>query len=72
MHLGVALVPLPHVMTYLQDGSLIRLLPRWYSDVGPLAIYFASSRLLPAKTRVFVDFIVEHFRREGLAKKFIP
>jgi DNA-binding transcriptional LysR family regulator len=72
MHLGVALVPLPHVLTYLQDGSLIRLLPRWYSDVGPLAIYFASSRLLPAKTRVFVDFIVEHFRREGLAKKFTP
>jgi DNA-binding transcriptional LysR family regulator len=72
MHLGVALVPLPHVMTYLQDGSLIRLLPKWYSDVGPLAIYFASSRLLPAKTRVFVDFIVEHFRHEGLAKKFTP
>jgi DNA-binding transcriptional LysR family regulator len=72
MHLGVALVPLPHVLTYLQDGSLIRLLPKWYSDVGPLAIYFASSKLLPAKTRAFVDFIVEHFRREELAKKFSP
>lgn len=72
MHLGVALVPLPHALTYLQDGSLIRLLPKWYSDVGPLAIYFASSTLLPAKTRVFVDFIVEHFRREELAKKFSP
>ncbi|HSX85730.1 MAG TPA: LysR family transcriptional regulator [Cellvibrio sp.] len=70
MHLGVALVPLPHVLTYLQDGSLIRLLPKWYCDTGPLAIYFASSRLLPAKTRVFVDFIVEHFRREELAKRF--
>ncbi len=70
MHLGVALVPLPHVLPYLEDGSLIRLLPKWYSDVGPLAIYFASSTLLPAKTRVFVDFIVEHFRSEELAKKF--
>ncbi len=72
MHLGVALVPLPHALGYLQDGSLIRLLPKWYSDAGPLAIYFASSKLLPAKTRVFVDFIVEHFRHAELAKKFSP
>jgi DNA-binding transcriptional LysR family regulator len=36
----------------------------------PLAIYFSSSKLLPAKTRAFVDFMVEHFRREDLAKKF--
>lgn len=70
MGLGAALVPMPHALHYLQDGSLVRLLPKWYSDVGPLAIYFASSKLLPAKTRAFVDFIVEHFRTEGLAKKF--
>jgi DNA-binding transcriptional LysR family regulator len=68
--LGAALLPTPHAMKYLQDGSLVRLLPKWYSDVGPLSIYFASSKLLPAKTRAFVDFIVEHFRREELAKKF--
>jgi DNA-binding transcriptional LysR family regulator len=67
---GIALVPMPHVLDYLEDGTLIRLLPKWYSDVGPLAIYFSSTKLLPAKTRVFVDFIVEHFRREQLAKKF--
>lgn len=70
MDVGIALVPMPHVLNYLQDGSLIRLLPKWYSDVGSLAIYFSSSKLLPAKTRVFVDFIVEYFRHEELAKKF--
>ncbi|HSX52354.1 MAG TPA: LysR family transcriptional regulator [Cellvibrio sp.] len=70
LHLGVALVPLPHVLPYLENGSLIRLLPQWYGDTGPLAIYFSSSKLLPAKTRVFVDFIVEHFRSNDLAKKF--
>src|SRR6187551_49015 len=70
MHLGVALVPLPHALAHLQDGSLIRVLPKWYSEIGPQAIYFSSSKLLPAKTRVFVDFIVEHFRREEFAKKF--
>lgn len=70
MHLGVALVPLPHALAHLQDGSLIRVLPKWYSEIGPQAIYFSSSKLLPAKTRVFIDFIVEHFRREEFAKKF--
>jgi len=70
MHLGVALVPLPHALAHLLDGSLIRVLPKWYSEIGPQAIYFSSSKLLPAKTRVFVDFIVEHFRREEFAKKF--
>lgn len=70
MDLGVALVPMPHALDYLSDGRLIRLMPNWYSDVGPLAIYFASSKLLPAKTRVFVDFFVAHFRNQDLAKKF--
>lgn len=72
MGVGIALVPMPHALNHLQDGSLIRLLPKWYSDIGPLSIYFSSSKLVPAKTRVFVDFIVEHFRRNDLAKKFSP
>ena len=70
MNLGIAFVPVPHAQPYLQAGTLIRLLPKWYCDVGPLAIYFSSAKLLPAKTRVFVDFIVDHFKKENLAKKF--
>jgi hypothetical protein len=30
----------------------------------------ASQRLLPAKTRVFVDFIVEEFQRQKLKARF--
>ncbi|RYY74102.1 MAG: LysR family transcriptional regulator [Gammaproteobacteria bacterium] len=70
LNFGIALVPMPHVLPYLQEGSLVRLLPDWYADVGPLAIYFSSTKLLPAKTRVFVDFVVKHFRDENLAKHF--
>lgn len=44
--------------------------PDWHADVGPLSIYFAGQKLLPAKTRVFVDFIVESFKPQGLAAKF--
>lgn len=70
MGLGLALVPMPHALPYLEAGTLVRILPGWYSDVGPLAIYFSSAKLLPAKTRAFVDFIVEHFRERDWARQF--
>jgi len=67
MGLGVALVPMPFAFADIQSGALVRLLPGWYSDAGPLSLYYPSRRLLPAKTKVFVDFIVERFRRSGFA-----
>lgn len=70
MGLGIAFVAMPHVLPYLKSGTLVRLLPEWHADVGPLYLYFSAQKLLPAKTRAFVDFIVEQFRRRGLAKKF--
>jgi DNA-binding transcriptional LysR family regulator len=47
----------------------LRLIPNWYSDAGPVSIYYATRNLLPAKTRVFVDFVVEAFRRNRLAER---
>jgi DNA-binding transcriptional LysR family regulator len=70
MGLGVTLVSMPHAVTYLDSGALVRVLPDWYVDSGVLALYFAAARLLPAKTRVFIDFVVEQFRAQQLAKKF--
>jgi DNA-binding transcriptional LysR family regulator len=66
--LGVTLiaVPLPH----LETGALVRLVPQWYSDAGPISIYYATRTLLPAKTRLFVDFVIEAFRRQRLAERF--
>ena len=66
--LGVALVPMPFAFAHVASGELVRLLPGWYSDAGPLSIYYPSRRLLPAKTRAFVDFVVERFRTSGFAK----
>ena len=40
---------------------MVRLLPDWYVDVGALSLYFTNQKLLPAKTRAFVDFITESF-----------
>lgn len=65
--LGVGLVPMPHALPYLESGALVRLLPGWYADAGPISLYYASQRLLPAKTRAFVEFVVEEFRRREIA-----
>lgn len=66
--LGVALVPMPFAFTHIASGELVRLLPGWYSDAGPLSIYYPSRRLLPAKTSAFVEFVVERFRASGFAR----
>lgn len=68
--MGVAMVPKIHALPHLESGALIRLLPKWHADIGANSIYYASSRLMPVKTRVFVDFVIARFRETGLAKKF--
>ncbi|WEZ83091.1 LysR family transcriptional regulator [Rhizobium sp. 32-5/1] len=68
--LGVSVLAMPDVLSHLESGRLVRLLPLWYADAGPISIYYANRTLLPTKTRVFIDFIAEHFRRERLAERF--
>jgi DNA-binding transcriptional LysR family regulator len=68
--LGVAHVPMPHVLRHLQSGALVRVLPEWYTEAGVISLYFAAKKLMPAKTRVFVDFIVEKFRTERYAEQW--
>lgn len=65
---GVALAALTHVRPHLDSGSLVRLLPRWWCDGGMISVYFPSGRLMPAKTRVFVDHLTESMRTAGLGK----
>ncbi|KJZ34490.1 LysR family transcriptional regulator [Pseudomonas fluorescens] len=60
--LGVTLLVLPDVLANIQRGELVRLLPDWYADAGPISLYYPSRTLMPAKTRVFIDFVVEAFR----------
>ena len=68
--LGVTLIAVPHALQHLESGALVRLVPQWYADAGPISIYYATRTLLPAKTRVFVDFVAEAFRRQRLAERF--
>ncbi|AOX99594.1 LysR family transcriptional regulator [Jeongeupia sp. USM3] len=68
--LGVGLLPLTHVHRQLASGALCRVLPEWHTDAGPVSLYFASQKLLPAKTRAFVDFVTGSFREQGWARHF--
>ena len=40
----------------------MRLLPGWFAELGAISLYYPSKKLLPPKTRVFVDFVVDAFR----------
>jgi DNA-binding transcriptional LysR family regulator len=66
--LGVAVLPMPFAFTSIRSGELVRLLPGWYSDAGPLSLYYPSKRMLAAKTRAFVDFVLERFRAVDFAR----
>ncbi len=61
--LGVTLLVLPDVSAQLQRGELVRLLPDWHADAGPISLYYPSRTLMPAKTRVFIDFVVGAFQQ---------
>ena len=71
MHMGAALVAMPHAMRYLESGEMVRVLPDWHDEVGSTPLYFSSQKLLPAKTRAFVDFVLEQFRENRLAQRFL-
>ncbi|BCQ26929.1 LysR family transcriptional regulator (plasmid) [Caballeronia sp. NK8] len=68
--MGVAMLATADVLADLEDGSLVRLAPRWYSDAGAISMYFPSRTLLPAKTRAFVDWVVRAFEVQKLAERF--
>jgi DNA-binding transcriptional LysR family regulator len=60
--LGIALKSTWDVHRLLVDGSLVEVCPGYtfHSDVAIYAVY-PSRRFLPAKTRVFIDFLAESF-----------
>lgn len=55
---------------YLEAGTLQRVLPDWFVDDGNISIYYAEHKLLPGKTRAFVDYVIEQFAERGLARRF--
>jgi DNA-binding transcriptional LysR family regulator len=63
--LGIALKSTWDVRRHLEDGSLVSLLPGYTFDTD-VAIYavYPHRRHLPAKTRVFIEFLADSFGPE--------
>ena len=63
--LGIALKSTWDVHRQLEDGSLVALFPGYafHSDVAIYAVY-PHRRFLPAKTRVFIEFLAQSFGPE--------
>lgn len=68
--LGVTLIVKADALPLRERGELVRLLPSWWVDAGPISLYYASKNLLPAKTSVFIDFVIEVFQRERYPARF--
>lgn len=68
--MGVAVLLIADMSEHLKTGALKRVLPEWYVDVGKISLYFTSKKLLPAKTRVFVDYVTDALRQQGIAERY--
>lgn len=68
MGLGVTLMSMPHAAPMLRTGTIQRVLPTWFWDDGPISMYFPGKKLLPAKTRVFVDYVTGQFKEKRIAQ----
>jgi DNA-binding transcriptional LysR family regulator len=68
--LGVALLAVPVALPYIERGALVRVLPEWWADAGPISLYYSSRALQPRKTAAFVDAVMAHFRQHDLSRRF--
>jgi len=46
---------------YVRDGRLVRVLPEWDFPPFPLYAVFPGRRLMPARTRAFIDALAAKF-----------
>ncbi len=60
--LGIAQLPAYQVCDLLGDGQLVRCLAQHAPDDGGHYICYLSRKHLPARIRVFVDYMTEHTR----------
>ena len=65
---GIALSSTQFAQPYMQTGELVRVLPEWEMPSANGWAVFPSRKLMPAKTRVFLDMMQEACREHGHAQ----
>ncbi|OWQ47931.1 LysR family transcriptional regulator [Roseateles noduli] len=69
MGLGITLMSMPHAAPLLKTGAIQRVLPGWFWDDGPISMYYSGQKkLLPAKTRSFIDHVTGQFKEKRIAE----
>jgi DNA-binding transcriptional LysR family regulator len=58
---GITVVNDHFALPYLQRGELVQVLPDWHLPPVSAWAVFPGRRLMPARTRVFLDALVEKF-----------
>ena len=56
---GVAALPKYPASNYFSDGTLVHLLPEWIFDRYTVYVALPTRKLIPARTRAFLDFAAE-------------
>lgn len=64
--LGLVFCPIFFTAANLRSGRLLRVLPEWRVPLSISAV-FPNARHVPAKVRLFVDFLVAYFQRSPWA-----
>ena len=58
---GIAIVNDHFALRYLESGELVQVLPDWRVAAGRRWAVFPGRRLMPARTRVFLDALAAKF-----------
>lgn len=62
--IGIACLPLPQIKQDIDDGRLVQLFPDYQLPERALRAYYSDKHFVPAKIRVFVDFLMQHLGSE--------
>lgn len=69
---GVAQVMDLGIESLLQTGKVANLFPDWSDELFPLYIYHPSRRFVPAKLRVFIDFLASALPTQESSERSLP
>lgn len=61
---GILVQPMYIIYPDIISGKLIPVLSDWELPLLTINIAFQTRRYMPAKTRLFIDFLIEHFREK--------
>lgn len=57
---GIGLNGIAIAVPYFEAGTLVPLLKEWSHEIPPVKIFYSSRKDLPARMRVFIDFVCEN------------